>query len=50
MENNAITLGIGVDVTPTPKAQSYKVEGNKITIKYARNNGKTTTDTSLELR
>jgi len=49
MENNAITLGIGVDVTPTPKAQSYKVEGNKCTIKYAKNNGKTTTDTSLEL-
>jgi len=50
MENNAITLGIGVDVTPTPKAQSYKIEGNKITITYAVNNGKTTADTSLSLR
>ncbi|MBQ8677148.1 MAG: hypothetical protein IJ529_01610 [Alphaproteobacteria bacterium] len=50
MENNAITLGIGVDVTPTPKAQSYKIEGNKITISYAVNNGKTTADTSLSLR
>ncbi len=50
MENNAITLGIGVDVTPTPKAQSYSISGNKITIKYAKNNGSTTANTSLELR
>ena len=50
MENNAITLGIGVDVTPIPKAQSYSISGNKITIKYAKNNGKTTADTSLDLR
>ncbi len=50
MENNAIILGIGKDVTPTPKAQSYKIEGNKITISYAVNNGKTTADTSLSLR
>ena len=50
MENNAISLGIGVDVTPTPKAQSYKIEGNTITIKYAVNNGKTTADSSLSLR
>ncbi len=50
MENNAISLGIGVDVTPTPKAQSYKIEGNTITISYAVNNGKTTADSSLSLR
>ncbi len=50
MENNAISLGIGVDVTPTPSAQSYKIEGNTITISYAKNNGKTTADSSLSLR
>ena len=50
MENNAITLGIGKDVTPIPSAQSFKIEGNKITITYAVNNGKTTADTSLSLR
>lgn len=50
MENNAISLGIGVDVTHTPSAQSYKIEGNTITISYAKNNGKTTADSSLSLR
>ena len=50
MENNAISLGIGVDVTPTPSAQSFRIDGNTITISYAKNNGKTTADSSLSLR
>lgn len=49
-KNNAITCGIGKDVTFKPKAQSYKIEGTKITISYAVNNGKTTADTSLSIR
>ena len=49
-ENNAVTLGIGVDVTPIPSAQSVKVEGNKITISYAANNGSKTVNTSLSLK
>ncbi len=50
MANNAVTLGIGVDVTPTPKAQSTSINGNQITIKYAVNNGSTTANSSLSLR
>jgi hypothetical protein len=50
MENNAISLGIGVDVTHTPSAQSFRIDGNTITISYAVNNGRTTADTSLSLR
>lgn len=50
MEENAITLGIGEDVTPIPSAQSVKIEGNKITISYAVNNGSTTANTSLSLK
>ena len=50
MEENAVTLGIGKDVTHTPKAQSVKIEGNKITISYAVNNGSTTANTSLSLK
>ena len=50
MENNAVTLGIGVDVTPTPSAQTYKVSGNTITISYAVNNGSKTANTSLSLK
>lgn len=49
-QNNAITLGIGVDVTPIPSAQNVKIDGNLITINYAVNNGKTTADSSLSLR
>ncbi len=50
METNAVTLGIGVDVTPIPGAQSVKIEGNQITISYAVNNGSTTANSSLSLR
>lgn len=50
MEENAITLGIGKDVTHTPKAQSVKIEGNQITISYAVNNGSTTANTTLSLK
>ena len=49
-QNNAITLGIGVDVTPVPDAQSTTINGNTITISYAVNNGSTTANTSLSLR
>ena len=50
MEKNAVTLGIGEDVTPTPGAQSYKITGNRITISYAVNNGSKTANTSLSLK
>ncbi len=50
METNAVILGIGVDVTPIPSAQSYKVEGNQITISYAKNNNSKTANTSLSLK
>lgn len=50
METNAVTLGIGVDVDHTPSAQKATVEGNKITISYAVNNGSTTANSSLSLR
>lgn len=49
-QQNAVALGIGVDVTYKPKAQSFSIEGKKITITYAVNNGKTTADTPLSLR
>ncbi len=50
MEENAVTLGIGKDVTPIPGAQSYKIEGNQITISYAVNNGSTSANTTLSLK
>ena len=50
MKTNAITLGIGVDVTYQPSAQSVAIDGNKITISYAVNNGSTTANSSLSLR
>ncbi len=50
METNAITLGIGVDVTPIPSAQAVKIDGNQITITYAVNNGSKTANTSLSLK
>ena len=49
-QNNAVTLGIGVDVTPIPSAQKTTINGNTITIKYAVNNGSTTANSSLSLR
>ena len=49
-QNNAITLGIGVDVTPIPDAQSVKIENGVITISYAANNGSNTATTSLSLK
>lgn len=50
METNAVTLGIGVDVTPIPSAQRATVSNGKITISYAANNGSTTANSSLSLR
>ena len=50
MEQNAIALNIGADVTPIPSAQSYKINGNQITVKYAVNNGSNTANTSLSLK
>ena len=50
MEANAVTLGIGVDVTPIPDAQSVKIENGVITISYAANNGSNTATTSLSLK
>lgn len=49
-QNNAVTHGIGVDVTPIPSAQSYKINGNQITIKYAANNGSTSANASFSIR
>lgn len=50
METNAVTLGIGVDVTPIPSAQKTTISNGKITISYAANNGSTTANSSLSLR
>lgn len=50
MENNAITLGIGVDVTPAPSAQSVSIKQGKITIKYPPNNGSRTATSSCSLK
>ena len=47
----AIAMNIGVEVTPVPTTQSYSIDGNKITIRYCKNNDhKDQTDTSLDLR
>ena len=32
--DHTVMFGVGTDVTPTPKSQSYKIDGNKIAIKY----------------
>lgn len=48
--NEAVALGIGVDVTPIPSAQSVKIDGNKITINYAVNNGSKNASSSLSLQ
>ena len=50
MENNAITLGIGVDVTPAPSAQSLSIQQGEITIKYPPNNGSRTATSSCSLK
>ncbi len=50
MATNAVTLGIGVDVTPIPSAQKTTINGNEITISYAVNNGSTVANSSLSLR
>ena len=50
MVTNAVTLGIGVDVTPIPSAQKTTISNGKITISYAANNGSTTANSSLSLR
>ncbi len=50
MEQNAVALNIGTDVTPIPSAQSYKINGNQITVSYAVNNGSNTANTSLSLK
>lgn len=47
--NDAIGLNIGKDVSPIPSAQSYKVNGNKITITYSKGNT-ATADTTISLR
>lgn len=49
-QNDATAHGIGVDVSPKPKAQSYKVSNGTITITYAVNNGSTTATTPLSLK
>ena len=50
MENNAITLGIGVDVTPAPSAQNVSISNGTITISYAVNNGSWTATSSCSLQ
>lgn len=47
--NDAIGLNIGKDVKPVPSAQSYKVNGNTITITYSKGNT-ASADTTLSLR
>ena len=50
MQNNAIALGIGVEVTPAPSAQSVSIKQGKITIKYPPNNGSRTATSSCSLK
>lgn len=50
MENNAINLGIGVEVTHTPSHQSYEINNGTITLHYKAGNSSLTPSDLISLR
>lgn len=50
MENNAISLGIGVEVTHTPSHQSYEINNGTITLHYKAGNSSLTPSDLISLR